>query len=216
MNPAILVPAVLTYARSRGGATTKTKLLKLLYLFDIETFRQGRSTMTGFSWIFYKYGPWAREYDPLLEELQSSNVIALHAGTQPDLDTVFIDAVQSVPLSAAFPFALEEIRARRIIEAWADRPTGELLDYVYFYTAPMREAQRGEPLDFDSILQEEPAPEYKRTNSVIAADERKKRQKEFRKSISEARTKQSAPSYIEPKYDADFWRTVETLDRDPD
>lgn len=216
MNPDVLIPAILTYARSQGGSTTKTKLLKLLYLFDIEAFRQSRTTFTGFSWIFYKYGPWAPEYDPLLEQLQTSNLIALHVGSKTDLDTVFIDAVQPVQLSAAFPVAIEEILARRIIEAWAERPTGELLDYVYFHTAPMRDAQRGKPLDFDAVQQEEPASEYRRTNSDIPSDERKKRQKEFRKLIKEARPKRSDLNYIEPNYDAEFWRAVETLDRDPD
>jgi Protein of unknown function (DUF4065) len=215
MNLAVLIPAVLTCARSQGGSVTKTKLLKLLYLFDIESFRQTRTTLTGFSWIFYKYGPWAPEYDPVLDELQGSDVIALHAGTKIDLDMVFVDATRPVQFSIAFPSAVEEIRARRIIEAWADRPTGELLDYVYFHTAPMREARRGEPLDFNAVLEEEPAPDYKRTNSAVADRERKKRQREFRKSINEARATGPAPIYIEPRFDGDFWRAVEILDRDP-
>lgn len=216
MNLAILIPAILCYVRSKGGTATKTKLLKLLYLFDIEAFRQRKETTTHFAWIFYKYGPWAPEYDTVLDQLQSSGVITLSSGTNTDLDTVFIDAVRSVPLSAAFPVATEEFRARRIIEAWAHRPTGELLDYVYFHTAPMREARRGEALDFSSVLEEEPAPDYKRTISSVSNDERKKKQREFRKSINEAGANQVTPYFVEPSYDADFWRAVETLDTDPD
>jgi hypothetical protein len=68
MNLEVLIPAVLTYARAKGGYTTKTKLLKLLYLLDIEAFRKQRSTLTGFRWIFYKYGPWTynRDRGPVL------------------------------------------------------------------------------------------------------------------------------------------------------
>jgi hypothetical protein len=184
MNLAVLISAVLTYARSQGGSTTKTKLLKLLYLFDIEAFREKHTTLTGFNWIFHKYGPWASEYDSVLDKLQNSDVITLHTGTKTDLDTIFIDATRPVQLCAAFSCALGETRARRIIEAWADPPTGELLDYVYFHTAPMCEARRGEPLNFNTVLEEEPAPDYKRTKSAVANGERKKRQREFRKSIN--------------------------------
>ena len=50
MNLAVLIPAVLSYVRARGGLATKTRLLKLLYLLDIEAFRKERTTLTGFNW----------------------------------------------------------------------------------------------------------------------------------------------------------------------
>jgi hypothetical protein len=216
MNLAVLIPAVLTYVRSRGGYATKTKLLKLLYLLDIEAFRKNQATLTNFNWVFYKYGPWSPEYDEVLEQLEKSSQIECRTGNKPELETIFVNAVEPIDLSKAFPAIAEELVARRIIECWADRPTGELLDYVYFHTAPMREARRGDPLDFSIVLKEEPTPEYRRTSSVIANDEKKKKQKEFRKSIHDARPSQSAPNYIKPSYDADFWRAIEILDRDPD
>jgi hypothetical protein len=215
MNLALLIPAVLTYVRAQGGYATKTKLLKLLYLLDIEVFRKGQATLTGFNWIFYKYGPWTSAYEETLEQLEESGLIERRAGNKPDLDTVFVDAVEPIQLSDVFPAVLEEMRARRIIEFWADRPTGELLDYVYFHTAPMREARRGEALDFSTVLTEEAAPEYKRTRSSIGNDERKRKQKEFRKLIEEGRKNQPEPLFVDPRYDADFWRAVETLDRTP-
>lgn len=216
MNLEVLIPAVLTYVRARDGYATKTKLLKLLYLFDIEAFRKAKTTLTGFNWIFYKYGPWAPEYDDALAQLEKSGLITIRAGKRSELDTLFIDAVETVPLSNAFPTVLEEMQTRRIIESWADRPTGELLDYVYFHTAPMREARRGETLDFSRVLTEESAPEYKRTRSIVESEERKKKKREFRKLMKESRKNQPEPYFIEPRYDANFWRAVETLDRDPD
>lgn len=216
MNLAVLIPAILTYVRTKGGYTTKTKLLKLLYLFDIESFRKEQSTLTGFHWIFYKYGPWAAEYDDALEQLERSGLIAFRTGNKPELDTVFVDSVEPMQLSNAFPAVVDELQARRIIECWADRPTGELLDYVYFHTAPMREARRGEALNFATVLAEEPAPEYKRTRSKVENSERKKKQKQFQQLIHEASKDQAQSLFIEPRYDTDFWSAVETLDRDPD
>jgi uncharacterized protein YwgA len=116
MNLEVLIPAVLTYVRLQGGYTTKTKLLKLLYLLDIEAFRKRQTTLTGFNWIFYKYGPWTTEYDETLEQLEKSGLIERRPGNKSDLDTVFVDAVASMQLSDAFPAVLEEIRARSVSE----------------------------------------------------------------------------------------------------
>jgi hypothetical protein len=217
MDLAILIPAVLSYLREKGGFATKTKLLKLLYLLDIEAYRSTRATLSGFQWIFYLYGPWAARYDEALENLERTGLISLHRGSRPDLDTIFVNANESVPLSKAFTAIREELKARRIIEAWADRPTGEMLDYVYFHTAPMRDARRGEPLNFDSVLEEEPAPEYRGVSSSIDTKTLAQRRREFHdatKNIPGER--REAVRMIQPNYDPDFWQAIETLDRDPD
>jgi Protein of unknown function (DUF4065) len=216
MTLAVLIPAVLSYVRTQNGFATKTKLLKLLYLLDIEAFRTQRATLTGFEWIFYKYGPWAPEYDRALESLEASSLITLRSGERADLDTIFIDAVEGVQLSRAFPAVIDEMRARRIIEAWADRPTGEVLDYVYFHTAPMREARRGEKLDFSKVLTEEQAPAYRRTASSLSDHEKKVKRKHFRELMKGGQNAPAQSYFLEPRYDADFWKAVDILDRDSD
>jgi len=216
MNLSILVPAVLTYIRQKGGYATKTKLLKLLYLLDIDAYRTDHSTLTGFDWVFHLYGPWAPQYDPLLADLQNVGAIALHSGSRTDLDTVFIDACESVSLSDAFPRFVDELRARRIIEAWADRPTGELLDYVYFHTEPMREARRGESLDFKGVLNADPAPDYRRATSRTDPNALKKRRRELLDAMKSGQGKPASAPAIQPNYDDEFWQAFETLERDPD
>jgi len=51
-----LFAAIVSYVEERGGYVTKTKLLKLLYIFDVEYFRARRQTYTGFAWKFYPRG----------------------------------------------------------------------------------------------------------------------------------------------------------------
>ena len=46
-------------SREVEGTANKTKLLKLLYLTDIEFFRAAEQPLTGFDWIYYLYGPWS-------------------------------------------------------------------------------------------------------------------------------------------------------------
>lgn len=216
MNASSLIPAVLTYVRQVGGYATKTKLVKLLYLLDIEAYRINHSTLTGFDWVFHLYGPWAQEYETVLTDLQTIGAIALHSGSRNDLDTVFIDACESVPLSNPFPRFIDELRARRIIEAWAERPTGELLDYVYFHTEPMREARRGELLDFTSVLKEESPPEYRRAASGATPEDLKKQRRELREAMKSAASRPTSTPIFQPRYDDEFWHAVDTIERDPD
>ncbi len=216
MDLEIVIPAILTFVRERGGFATKTKLLKLLYLVDLEKFRETQSTVTGFKWIFYKYGPWAGEYDDVLEALAHANRIVIKESSGPDYDTQFIDATEKVELGKAFPTVVDELQVRRIIEAWADRPTGELLDYVYFHTAPMLEARRGEPLDFSAVLKEEPAPVYKRTSSGADSGTIARWRRELKQLLSKSPAKPAVSPFTPPKYDIEFWEAIETLERNPD
>ena len=73
--------AVLTRIAEVEGTANRTKLLKLLYLCDIEYFRATGETLTGFDWVFYLYGPWAPEYDNLLKQLEAEGAIRLQAWT---------------------------------------------------------------------------------------------------------------------------------------
>jgi hypothetical protein len=71
--------AILSRVQEKHVFVNKTKLLKLLYLVDIEHYRRFGKTLTEFDWKFYLYGPWTAEYDGLLEGLQQRNAIALQA-----------------------------------------------------------------------------------------------------------------------------------------
>src|SRR4051794_32036482 len=70
-----LIAAIISFVKQKGSYVTKTKLLKLLYLFDIEYYRVHRRTFTGFSWKYFHLGPWAAEYDPTLDGLLASGAL---------------------------------------------------------------------------------------------------------------------------------------------
>jgi hypothetical protein len=216
MDLALLIPGISTFIRSKDGAPTKTKLLKLLYLLDIEAFREKRETLTGFDWIFYKYGPWTSQYDEVLHQLSDAGKIQLTvSSSRSDLETTFVNPTDAVQLSKAFPTYTEELKARRILEVWADRPLGELLDYVYFHTAPMKDAARGHKLDFETLVHEEPPIEYRRAQSKSSPEQLKKKRKEFLKAIAST-PKAGASRFIEPTYGNDYWAAIETMEREPD
>jgi hypothetical protein len=131
-----------------------TKLIKLFYLIDCDHFVWNRQTLTQARWIFYHYGPYASE---LIDVINRTNGIAVS-----DLDDLedgrsfrkySISSFQKDPLDSAIWIAHPEIRAtvNRIYREWAPVELDLILDHVYFATAPMLTAQRGEPLDFSLI-----------------------------------------------------------------
>jgi hypothetical protein len=84
-----LIPAIVTWIVDHGSYATKTKLLKLLYLFDVEYYRHHRSTFTGFAWKFFHLGPWAAEYDPALNGLLAHGILTEQRSNASEYDTAF-------------------------------------------------------------------------------------------------------------------------------
>jgi Protein of unknown function (DUF4065) len=68
-------------ADDEGTTLTITKLVKLLYLVDVEYFRAMRRTLTGLKWRFYFYGP----YDPAVET--ALRMVGLDVDERPGMTT---------------------------------------------------------------------------------------------------------------------------------
>jgi Protein of unknown function (DUF4065) len=215
MNLTDLITAVVTYVRECGGAPTKTKILKLLYLLDIESYRKTGATLTGFDWKFYRFGPWAASYDEALQAAVQANRITINA-PNADEGVVFLNPVQKFLLAELFPNVVQELTAKRIIETWAARPTVELLDYVYFHTAPMRDAVRNELLDFSTVTHEEKLPHYTGIKSQMDGRERDRKRKELLRRLESTTKAPIPPLDPPPKYDDEYWSALAKLESDPD
>lgn len=180
MNPSLseLIVAILSYVTEHGGYVTKTKLLKLLYLFDVEFYRAYGRTFTGFQWKYFHLGPWTKEFDPLLDHLVSHNQLAEHVSERSEFDTRFLQASERVDLQKAVGSYTEEAILRSVLDTWGESTTGEILDYVYFRTEPMEFGVRNEHLDFSKVGRQAPGP-YKRTPSGKPPGEIKALRREF-------------------------------------
>ena len=149
-----LIKAIVSFVTEKDGYVTKTKLLKYLYLIDIEYYRFFRCTFTGFNWIYYHYGPWAKEYEEIYENMIKTGELRVTQGSRPDLETQFISTEEKVDPEGLFKGIELQIAIRRLLTRWSDEPLGRMLDYVYFYTEPMENADKGRPLDFSKISEE--------------------------------------------------------------
>lgn len=137
---------ILRRAQDLGFEIGKTQLIKLLYLLDVENFRSNKQTDTELNWIFYKYGPYAFEIEDFLENIGVTEEKIPTKGARVLL-RLGIDHQEEVEIGIEKRVILDSL-----IEEWGDASLSELLDYVYFDTEPMMEAQtRGEALNFNSI-----------------------------------------------------------------
>jgi len=160
----------------------KVRITKLLYLLDLEYYKDHDKTFTGFNWIFYKYGPYTTEIEDVLsrigvdleEEVITSEKSIKRLKVSETEETYFIDT------------NLENY-LHRIWTEWGMESLPKLLDFVYFATEPMIYAKRGEPLDFSKIVKREIPKKIKWTT------EKQKKLREIGKSIKEKLNKISLP-----------------------
>jgi hypothetical protein len=214
MNPKLnsLIKAIVFYVKRRDGFITKTKLLKLLYLFDVEYFRVHRQTFTGFEWKFYHLGPWTAQYDPILDCLVESDQLVRRQSSQPDYDTQFFEPAQEEAINVALPELKDEYILKVILDNWGDKSSGEILDYVYFETEPMIKGQRDRLLDF-GLIPEEPTPSYRRSPSGKSDKEiQAVRNRVAERLKSNASDEYEKTTSAPPRYDDEYWKAVEIME----
>lgn len=129
----------------------RTRLVKLLYLVELEYFRSLRLRLSDLRWIRYRYGPFSFElssvtsrvgFDLQEEDIDFTSGEGIRYRVQEPRDT-----------DEWLPFNVKTL-ADRVVSRWADEDLGTLLDYVYLETEPMLSASFGEELDFSSVQSE--------------------------------------------------------------
>jgi len=210
-----LVKAICTRVKEKESVLTKTKLLKYLYLIDIEYYKNHNETFTGFKWIFYHFGPWTSEYDEVYKVLANSYEFQIKQYMAIDIESDLIESNDKVYFESVFKDTIDGVFAKRITDRWVDEKLGPMLDYVYFYTEPMVDAQRGEILDFTKINSLEKIPESYLSESTATVEQLNKFKNILREKIKE-KGKIDNRTITPPKYDDFFWKETEKLDNDND
>jgi hypothetical protein len=145
-----LIAYVIDRALDRDATLTRTKLVKLLYLVDVETWRIERQLLTKLEWRFYHYGPYAFDLQAVLDQIEGHQVVSKEYTPGKLERTILYTRVLQPPSSDRWP-TITKMRIDKIVDRWADEPLELLLDYVYFETEPMQHARRGEYLDFNTV-----------------------------------------------------------------
>jgi len=208
-----LALAMLSYLNGLGILFSKTNLLKLIYFFDVEFYRQHGTQFSGFDWKFYHLGPWTAEYDELLSELKEQRLVTEIPFARAEFEGVTLKSESDIPLRDAVGNGLDESELIRILNDWGAETTGRLLDYVYFQTEPMEFAERNQPLDFSHISRER-AAKYRRSVSNVTPGLIAKRKREYMARLEARRVASSSTGPFTPaSYDEEFARAMEKMER---
>jgi hypothetical protein len=169
----------------------------------VEYYRAHRQTFTGFGWKFFHLGPWAAEFDPALEGLVAKGILSQQQSNN-DFETVFYKPDERIGPGEPFSNVKDEYILRGVLKMWGTRSTGEILDYVYFQTAPMEAGIRNASLDFSVIQPEKPTP-YSRSSSGKTKAEIQKLRTKFEAEQAQRKAKQNQPfAFTPPKYDEEY------------
>jgi hypothetical protein len=138
-----LIAYLVAKARDKGVTLNQTKLVKLLYLIDVERIASGRQALTGLRWVFFHYGPYALELPEILEPMEGGQLIVGEWN-----GARLYRAAPGAPEGDDWPSGTRSL-VDNVVRRFAALDLNELLDHVYFHTAPMHRAVRGQPLDMD-------------------------------------------------------------------
>jgi hypothetical protein len=190
----------------------KTKLVKLLYLIDLEFYRLYSRKLTEFEWVFYYYGPYAYAIDDVLKQLDldiPQEVVVTAAGHKANifkfpkyLTAEFEDKSSNLQKSVV----------DRILNEWGPEELNPLLSYVYFHTEPMQDAQRGEILDFSKISR--PSLQTVKKTVQIPEEQTQNLRRKF-KEIKKYRLRSIYQSLNpKPRFDDVFMHSLVSLESD--
>jgi hypothetical protein len=146
-----LIKHIITRVSDEGAILGVTKLVKLLYLIDVEYYRRHRKLLTGLDWIFYHYGPYSLEIPDIICSLDldipQEDVSIGDGRIVHQFKPVYkqeVDILEVMPTS-------DVMLVEKLIDKWALEDLNKLLSYVYFDTEPMQDAEVGQSLDFSKI-----------------------------------------------------------------
>jgi hypothetical protein len=205
--------ATVAELRNVGASAAKTKLLKLLYLTDVEHYRSNGRLLTGWHWTFHRFGPWAAEYDQVLDSLAAAGTIELRPTGPGDRDAVLIISNDQRRDLQSLDDVNAQMAMARVLERWARVDLPELLDYVYFETEPMKNAERGRELNFGTI-ERGPYRVYRRPSSD--GPPKKLREVKARLNSPSIIGTRAEPStaYTPPRYDDEVLKVLASVEDD--
>lgn len=209
-----LIKKICARVQERNGYVNKTKLIKYLYLIDVEYYRRHEQTFTGFDWIFYDFGPWAYEYNDIFNELSNSRDFIIKSGSRSDLDAQFISTSADTESSSIFDDITDESITRAIIDRWADESLNQMLNYVYFHTEPMDGAKRHQKLDFSNVLKLEAITKFELTKGNLKKGEKEEIRKRIQKGISQKMAVKEIDVFTPPKYDRMYFEGMMILEEE--
>ena len=212
-----LIRYIVDQVNEQGGSVGRTALMNLVYLVDVEHCRQYGKPATALKWQFHHYGPYAAELQSDVQSLGldvDEDIFSGKSGSRPSSGYRYRKTGDRKEIARAFNSQYDGQVKRcvdSVVEQWALDPLPSILDYVYFETEPMEDAERGEFLNFSKIQIEPSIPP--KTVTLKFSDEFLS---EIRQGLEERREKrkkaqQETRKATEPRYDEVYFEACRIM-----
>ena len=208
-----LITHIATELADKGIGFGKTKLVKLIYLVDVENYRARRETLTGLEWVFYHYGPYSFEIDAALADL-AFDIPQESAATVGGRAATIFKPRMGVKSRLGERVGTPQLRlVDRVIGEWGETELNPLLNHVYFYTEPMKDAARGETLDFSKIPRRRPRSVRARVGAPMPEERLNEYRRRFREAKA-ARAEFRRPLDPPPRFDRVYQEALARMNED--
>lgn len=205
-----LILHVADFVRDAGGDLPKTKLVKLLYLIDVEYYRHFRSTLAGASWFFYLYGPYAVEIESAIRDLAGYELEETEFFSMGGKKGFAYKTFREDDLRDLLPLEQRQV-VYNTLRRWAVEDLNTILDYVYFETEPMKGVRFRENLDFPKII---PAPREDLRVAAplqIPAERLQKLKRRYREASTARRELAAKAEVVRPIFDEVYARVLRAI-----
>lgn len=153
-----LILALLREARDAGvGGLTTTAVIKYVYLADYFNAKHtDGATFTNLKWQFLHFGPYAPAAQLALEQLVDMSRVQEEQRGGTERDYYFYSLGEWSNALSLEALGVSQAVRLRITQALRDFKgnLNALLNFVYFHTEPMQEAQPEDYLDFSACLKD--------------------------------------------------------------
>lgn len=148
-----IITQCIKYWADDDGKITKTKLAKLAYLIDFGWFYENLESLTNLSYRRIAQWPVPDAYFKVLEDLQSSEDIAIEVKWRSQL-------IENISMPRIDGLSNEELKfIQKICEKWKGKNTEDIVSFTH-EQLPWMVCNDGEIIPYSLITQEEPSNVY--------------------------------------------------------
>ena len=130
MRHPLLCKTIEHIVRKFGPIEGRTRLVKLVYLSDLEWYRRTGHTYTEASYYRYNHGPFAKEILAAVDEMDGREIVVrsepFNDGLTYRYESGTVSRLGGIVLDAGFVTTVD-----RVANEWAKRPITHLLNFVY-------------------------------------------------------------------------------------
>lgn len=169
----LLYIIVKNFKKNFRRSPNRTELIKLLYLIDLEYFKNYGEKYSELNYIYYNYGPWTKQYHQILDYMINQEITENRKS--PDEDTWLYSITTNKP---RHDIKLENdisIILENNLFIYKNADLSQILEVVYT-TEPMVSTKRGNEIDFSRI------PLHIRNKRLQYKEKRKKHLEEINES----------------------------------